>query len=469
MTATPRARTTGFGFSLNGRTETVTDVDPNTTLLGYLRARGFTGAKEGCGEGECGACAVVVVDRDAEGRARLEAVNACLVLLAAVADAEIWTVEGIGTSDSLHPVQRALAEAGGSQCGYCTPGFVMALFANAHRTPRRDVAEALSGNLCRCTGYRPIRDAARALPLLGDDERFARRLLQPAPTLSKLQYTSRDVAFDRPTRLQDALFLRARDPEACVVAGGTDVVVELNQEGTRHQRFIALEAVAELRTMSEEADTLVLGAGLTLGDIEERVGQRVPLLAEVMPLFASPLIRARATLAGNLATASPIGDAAPALLALDAEVELASIRGRRRVALHRFFAGYRMTVLEPDELIVAVRIPVRQPHHARFFKVSKRVLDDISAVAAAFAFDVEGGVVTRARLAYGGVAPTPLRALDVEHALIGAPFDRHLVDLVRSPLERSFTPIGDVRASAAYRQAMVVSLFERFTAECAAP
>jgi xanthine dehydrogenase small subunit len=456
-------------FSLNGRTETITDVDPHTTLLGYLRARGLTGAKEGCAEGECGACAVIVVDRDAQGGARFEAVNACLVLLATVADAEIWTVEGIGKSDALHPVQRALAEAGGSQCGYCTPGFVIALFANAHRAPQRDVAEALSGNLCRCTGYRPIRDAARALPLLVDDDRFARRLLQPAPTLSALEYTSHDVAFDRPTRLEDALFLRARDPEARVVAGGTDVVAQLNQEGTRHERFISLEAIAELRTMSEEGDTLVLGAGLTLGDIEERVGPRVPLLAAMMPFFASPLIRARATLAGNLATASPIGDAAPALLALDAEVELASIRGRRRVAMHRFFAGYRQTVLEPDELIVAVHVPVRQPRHARFFKVSKRVLDDISAVAAAFAFDVEDGVVTRARLAYGGVAPTPLRAVDAEKLAIGAPFDARLVDLVRPLLERAFTPISDVRASAAYRQAMVLRLFERFTAECAAP
>jgi xanthine dehydrogenase small subunit len=220
--------------------------------------------------------------------------------------------------------------------------------------------------------------------------------------------------------------------------------------------------------MSEEADKIVLGAGLTLCDIEERIGQRIPLLAAVLPLFASPLIRARATLAGNLATASPVGDLAPALLALDAEVELASVRGRRRVAIRRFFTGYRQTVLESDELIVAVRVPAQMPRHARFFKVSKRVLDDISAVAAAFAVDVEDGVITRARLAYGGVAPTPVRAALVEQGLIGA-FDRHLVDLVRTPLERSFTPISDVRASAAYRQAMVVNLFERFTGECAAP
>ena len=178
-----------FRFSLNGKTETVRDVDPHTTLLTYLRGRGLTGSKEGCAEGECGACAVVVVDRSADGGARFEAVNACLILLATVADAEVWTVEGVGKSDALHPVQKALAEAGGSQCGYCTPGFVMALFAHAHRTPPRDLTQSLSGNLCRCTGYRPIREAARVLPVLADDDRFARRLTQPVRALSPVHYS----------------------------------------------------------------------------------------------------------------------------------------------------------------------------------------------------------------------------------------------------------------------------------------
>jgi xanthine dehydrogenase small subunit len=458
-----------FRFTLNGRTETVNDVDPHTTLLGYLRARGLTGSKEGCAEGECGACAVAVVDRDANGRARFEAVNACLILLATVADAEIWTVEGIGKGGALHPVQRAIAEGGGSQCGYCTPGFVMALFAHLHRAPPRDLTASLSGNLCRCTGYRPIRDAARALPVLADDDKFVRRLAEPVATLSSIHYAAHDAALDRPNNLKDALFLRARHPEARVLAGGTDVVVELNQEGTRYPRLLSLEGIAELRAIAHEERTLVLGAGITLSDIEERLGQRVPLLAEVIPLFASPLIRARATLAGNLATASPIGDSAPVLLALDAEVELASIRGRRRVAMREFFVGYRRTVLEPDELIVAIRVPAAQPHQARFFKVSKRRLDDISSVAAAFALEVDHGVVTKARLAYGGVAPTPARAEQAEQTLIGAPLDRRLMDLVRPALERAFTPIGDVRATAAYRKAMVVSLFERFLWEHAAP
>jgi xanthine dehydrogenase small subunit len=458
-----------FSFTLNGHKETVRDVDPHTTLLGYLRARGLTGAKEGCAEGECGACAVAIVDRDAEGRARFEAVNACLILLVAIADAEIWTVEGIGKSEALHPVQRVLAEGGGSQCGYCTPGFVMALFAHLHRAPARDLTQSLSGNLCRCTGYRPIRDAARALPVVSDDDRFARRLAEPVAAPSPVRYRARDVSFDRPTSLNDALSLRAQHPDARIIAGGTDVVVERNQEGTHHARYLAISEIAELRGVAEESGTLVLGAGLTLGDIEERLLHRIPLLAELLPLFASPLIRARATLAGNLATASPIGDGSAALLALDAEIELASTRSRRRVPVHQFFTGYRQTVLEPDELIVAIRIPARQPSHAHFYKVSKRMLDDISSVAGAFALDVEDGVVKRARLAYGGVAPTPTRAIEAEQALLGAPFDRRLPDLAGPVLAGAFAPISDVRASAAYRRAMVVRLFERFAWEHAAP
>jgi xanthine dehydrogenase small subunit len=254
-----------------------------------------------------------------------------------------------------------------------------------------------------------------------------------------------------------------------VIAGGTDVVVEMNQEGTAHPRFLALEGVAEIRSIAEEDGTFVLGAGLTVSDVEERLRRRVPLLDQVVPLFASPLIRARATLAGNLATASPIGDGSLALLALDAEIELASVRGRRRLGVHEFLTDYRRTALDPDELIVAVRVPRRQPSHGHFYKVSKRTLDDISSVAAAFALDVEDGTVRRARLAYGGVARTPARAGEAEQAIVGAPFDRRLADRVRASLERAFTPIGDVRASAAYRKAMVHGLFERFLWEHAAP
>ena len=459
-----------IGFTLNGRAEVARDVDPHTTLLSYLRQRGLTGAKEGCAEGECGACAVAVVRPGASGRARYEAVNACLWLMPAVAGAELYTVEGISPAGPavLHPVARALAQHGGSQCGYCTPGFVVSMFCHYYASPRGPVEQALSGNLCRCTGYRPIRDAARTLAEPAREDAFAARLARALPMPAPTTYRAAGVHFERPTRLDDALRLRAADPGAQLVAGGTDVVVELNQTHTRRARFIALDAVAELACFEQTDSELVLGAGLSLLDLQERLAGAVPLIEQLFPLFASLPIRARATLGGNLVTASPVGDGAPVLLALDAEVELASMRGSRRLPLSQFFTGYRSTALAPDELLLAVRLPRRLPTHARFFKVAKRMVDDISTVSAAFALWIEGGVIERARLAFGGVASTPVRALAAEDSLTGQPWDERALTAAQAAARSAFSPIDDFRGSAAYRAAMVERLLQKFFVETCA-
>jgi xanthine dehydrogenase small subunit len=453
-----------ISFSLNGQLRELRDVDPHTTLLAYLRASGLTAAKEGCAEGECGACAVVFVQRSGP-MARYEAINSCLVLLPMLDGQSLYTVEGIGPSTALHPVQAALAGGGGSQCGYCTPGFVASMFAHYYRAPRGDVREALSGNLCRCTGYRPIWDAASTLGEPAEDDAFLARLAEPARRLSALRYEVGEVRFDRPTTLDDALMLRAAHPEARLVSGGTDLVVELNQRRSRHAHWIGLDAVAELREHAESDDGFALGAGMSLVEVGRFLDRRVPLVDELLPLFASLPLRARATLGGNLVTASPVGDGAPVLLALDAELELASVRGRRRLPLAAFFTGYRKTALEPDELVLRIHVPRRQPGMARFYKVTKRPLDDISAVAAAFALTLEHGVVRAARLAFGGVAATPVRAESAEKLLLDQPFKPGLVKLVRDELARSFAPIDDQRASAAYRRALVTSLWDKFSAE----
>jgi xanthine dehydrogenase small subunit len=398
-----------ISFSLNGQLRELRDVDPHTTLLSYLRASGLTAAKEGCAEGECGACAVVFVQRSGL-TARYEAINSCLVLLPMLDGQSVYTVEGIGASSALHPVQAALAGGGGSQCGYCTPGFVASMFAHYYRTPRGEVREALSGNLCRCTGYRPIWDAASSLGEPAEDDTFLSRLNEPARRPSALRYEAGEARFDRPTTLDDALMLRAAHPEARLVSGGTDLVVELNQRRARHAHWIGLDAVAELREHAESDAGFALGAGMSLVEVGRFLDRRVPLVDQLLPLFASLPLRARATLGGNLVTASPVGDGAPVLLALDAELELASVRGRRRLPLAAFFTGYRKTALEPDELLLRIHVPRPQPAMARFYKVTKRPLDDISAVAAAFALTLEHGVVRTARLAFGGVAATPVRA-----------------------------------------------------------
>ena len=318
--------------------------------------------------------------------------------------------------------------AGGSQCGYCTPGFVVSLFCEYYR-PGRDGfdPEAISGNLCRCTGYRPIADVARAMlaPLAGDPHLAALdTAMPPRPGVDTADGRER---FVRPTTLADLFGTLAEAPDATLIAGGTDVMVGVTQKGDRPAALVSLAAVPELRTFAITTDTVVVGAGLTLTEIEERLHDApeaaLPLLSQLLPLFSSRLIRNRATLGGNLMTASPIGDAPPVLLALDASVTLASASGSRVVPLRAFFLGYRKTAARPGEVLIDVRVPRAQPAVQRFYKVSKRVLDDISTVAAAFAVDVAAdGRVERARIAYGGIAATPIRATAIEDAIAGQPW-----------------------------------------------
>jgi xanthine dehydrogenase small subunit len=453
-------------FTLNGRVVSVTGVDPHVTLLAYLRELGLCGAKEGCAEGECGACAVALVRSDGHGKARYDVVNSCLVLVPEAAGQEVYTVEAFAQGGELHPVQRAMLE-GGSQCGYCTPGFVVSLFAEYYREGRTSFdPEAISGNLCRCTGYRPIVDAGRSLGPPAPDDVFQRRLDDKAPEPSTVAYQENARRFYRPRRLGEVFRLLSAEPQAKLVAGGTDVVVDVNQRHARHEVLVSLEGIAELETFVSAKDHLEIGAGLPLSAVEERLHGEVAILDQLFPLFASRMIRHRATLGGNLVTASPIGDGAPVLLALGADLRLLRQGGERLVALADFFTGYRTSVLQPGELLASIRIPKPLPALARFYKVSKRHLDDISTVAAAFALDRDAsGQVTRARLAYGGVAATPVRASEAERILVGRPWTLESVRLAQAQLAGAFTPLSDHRGSAAYRQAMVVSLLEKFYRE----
>jgi xanthine dehydrogenase small subunit len=465
-------------LTVNGRPLELGELDPHTTVLDFLRARGLIGSKEGCAEGECGACAVALVRNDPLGPAgdlagagsRYVAINSCLTLVGSIAGGELVTVEGVRLGpDTLHPVQAAMVEHAGSQCGYCTPGFVVSMFAEYYRRDRPAWdPESIAGNLCRCTGYRPIRDAMRSVGSPASGDRFAARLDQPAPQLDSLIQLrrDRDRRLLRPSSLAEALELLAAEPEAKLVAGGTDVVVEVNQRDARWPTLISLEAVAELRSLAIGEHTIEIGAGLSLSDLEHGLHGAIPLLDELFPLFSSRLIRNRATLGGNLVNASPIGDGPPVLLALDAEVELASRAGTRTVALVDFFAGYRKTVLAPGELLTKIRVPRRELSHTHFYKVSKRVLDDISTVAAAFALELDDdGKITRARLAYGGIAATPVRARAAEDALLGRSWTRESVAAIAGLLARAGTPMSDHRGSAEYRTAMTVRLLEKFLAE----
>ena len=454
---------------VNGRDLSAEGLDPHTTLLGLLRERGLTGTKEGCAEGECGACAVVVVKKGDGRAARYEPVNSCLVLAASLDGGEVWTAEGLADGERLHPVQEAMVASGGSQCGYCTPGFVVSLFAEYYREGRSGYdPEAISGNLCRCTGYRPIRDAARAMAAPAPGDRFLARLDREAPAMRSFTYEGASARFHRPATLAEALEVLARDPSVRIVAGGTDVVVGINQSRDRHPSLLALDAIEELRGIERRDDAIVIGAGVPLSRLEHELRGEAQSLDELFPLFSSRLIRNRATLGGNLVNASPIGDSPPVLLALDAEVIVASSAGERTVPLDGFFTGYRKTALRAGEILRAVVIPKPLPAINRFYKVSKRVLDDISTVAAGFGIALSAdGTIAKARLAYGGVAATPVRAKGAEAVMVGKPWSPETIGQAQAELERSFTPLTDQRGSAAYRAAMVTRLLEKLWADCA--
>lgn len=453
-------------FILNGQPIVATDVSPHTTVLDFLRHRGLTGAKEGCAEGECGACTVVLVKPSASSSEYIP-INSCLVFLPSIAGQEVLTVEALSPNGQLSAPQQAILDHGGTQCGYCTPGFVMSLFAEYYRPGRTGPCDphSMGGNLCRCTGYRPIRDAALSLDTPPDDA-FRRRLDQPTPPTKPFS----SPQFIRPADLSACLRILADQPDAKLLAGATDLAVESNLRGKRWPLLVAIDALPELRAFDDRPTEVEIGASLTLSEIERLWSGAPPVVSSWFPLFASNLIRNRATLGGNLATASPIGDSAPLLLSLDAELRIAGTSpkssGERRVPLSDFFTAYRRTALAPTELIRSILIPKPFPSSARFFKIAKRRLDDISTVAASIAIDTNSrGLVTRARLAYGGVAATPVRALAAEQSLEGEPWNEHSIERTQRVLRETLNPIGDHRGSADYRLAMAQRLLEKFFLE----
>ncbi|WP_405217389.1 xanthine dehydrogenase small subunit [Agrococcus sp. Ld7] len=468
-----------IAITVDGAPRTADAAGPHTSLLDWLRAEGRTSVKEGCAEGECGACAVLVARPDAAGRTRWTSVNACLPPALAFDGQEIVTAEGLGTAPSagtegeLHPVQREMAARGGSQCGYCTPGFVCAMAAEFYRPDRAPAAppaeaatdhergangfdlHALSGNLCRCTGYRPIRDAAFALGDPGADDLLAQRRQTAAPAPCATRVSTDLGTFQRPADLDELTELLQAHPDALLVAGATDTGVERNLRHTRPPLLLAIDRLQELRGLEIRDDAIEIGAALTLSEVELELRGRVPILDQLIDSFASRLIRNAATIGGNLGTGSPIGDSPPVLLALDATLLLASSTGERAVPVADYFTGYRQTLLDAGEVIRAVRIPLPLASLSAFHKISKRRFDDISAVAVAVALTLEDGRIAQARIGLGGVAATPIRALATERALIGRTWNDETARQAAAILQEEGTPMDDHRASARYRSAML--------------
>lgn len=470
-------------FLLNDALLTLENYDPNLTILQYLReVREMPGTKEGCASGDCGACTVVLVEPDGDNL-HYKSVNACIAFIGTLHGKQLITVEHLKNGEFLHPIQQALVDNHGSQCGFCTPGFVMSSFAlhkNNSNPDREAVVEALAGNLCRCTGYRSIIDAAVTATDVTEPDQFTDagqdtriRLLQlqsenpiaaqsreNSPTGSQLNANGN--TFYAPDNI-DALAQWLLDhPKTTLLAGGTDLALSVTQNLQTIEQLVYLGNVAELNTITETDRHISIGAAVPYCDFTPLLTQHYPELGEMILRLGSGQIRNVGTLGGNIGNASPIGDMPPALIALGATMTLRRGKVERQILLQDYFKAYRVTDLAASEFIQAVHIPKAQAGQAlKVYKISKRIDDDISAVLAAILIEIDGKNVKMARIAFGGMAAVPQRALGCEAALIGQPWQQATIEAAKTALNNDFQPLSDVRASDRYRMKVAQNLIQK--------
>jgi len=463
-------------FFFRNAVHELTGVAPTQTILQHLREDlRCTGTKEGCAEGDCGACTVVVGSLE-NGELELKAVNSCIQFTPTLDGKALFTVEDLQLPDGrLHPVQQALVECHGSQCGFCTPGFAMSLWGmylkQEGAVPSRcQIDDALSGNLCRCTGYRPIIDAAQRmveLPRADFDRAAVAGQLLALQRGAGSSYSYEGRSFHAPRTLDELVALRAAHPQALILAGSTDVGLWVTKQMRELNDILYLGNVAELKSVREEGNYLDIGAGVTLQDAYAAVCRHYPQeLGELMQRFASLPIRNAGTLGGNVANGSPIGDSMPWLIALGARLVLRGANGTRELALEDFYLGYQQKDLQADEFVASLRVPLPQAGvRFRTYKLAKRFDQDISAVCAAFALTLDGDVVKEARIAFGGMAATPKRAAAAEAVLTGRVWNEDALKEAMAALAQDYAPLSDMRASSSYRMKTAQNLLRRFWLE----
>ncbi|QHF27752.1 xanthine dehydrogenase small subunit [Pseudomonas sp. R32] len=471
-------------FLLNQELRSEHALDPNLTVLEYLREHlGKSGTKEGCASGDCGACTVVVGElaQNDDGREhiRYRSLNSCLTFVSSLHGKQLISVEGLKHQGKLHSVQQAMAECHGSQCGFCTPGFVMSLFAlqkNSDAPDLHKAQEALAGNLCRCTGYRPILAAAEQSCCQAKPDQFDASEAQTIARLKAIapsetgELNSGDKRCLVPLTVADLADLYSSHPEARLLAGGTDLALEVTQFHKTLPVMIYVGNVAELKRIETHDQHLEIGAATPLTDCYDALSREYPDFGELLHRFASLQIRNQGTLGGNIGNASPIGDSPPLLIALDAQIVLRKGENTRTLALEDYFIDYRITARQDSEFIEKIVVPRARADWAfRAYKVSKRLDDDISAVCAAFNLRISNGVVEAARIAFGGMAAIPKRARACEAALVGKAWNQASIERACQALAEDFTPLSDFRASKEYRLLSAQNLLRKYFIELQTP
>ncbi|MCF8371464.1 MAG: xanthine dehydrogenase small subunit [Bacteroidales bacterium] len=449
-------------------------VSPTTTLLKYLRSLpNHKGAKEGCAEGDCGACTVVLAELSQGGNLQYKAVNSCLIFLPVVHGKQIITIENLEKDGRLHPIQLAYYDHHASQCGYCTPGFIMTtfpLYKSAIKLDDEKIRHELAGNLCRCTGYKPIIDATKSTcsnptkDHFSEEEGSIKKLLNEIKNNSKGIYISGNgQVYYSPKSLADVLKYRAENSDTLIISGATDIALQVTKKHEKLAHILDLSQISELKSFQKKQNEISIGSGLPLSEIKDLVKEEFPVLAEMLHWFGSTQIRNLATLGGNIVSASPIGDSLPVLMAYKAQIVLQSVDGERIVPVENFISGYRKTVLAENEIVTRIIIPkTGEGIIVRFYKNSKRNDLDISSVSAAFRVKLNQNKIVDIAIYYGGMAATPVKAIKTEASLFNNEWNKKTVEEAILILSEEFKPISDARAEAAGRRIMAGNLLLKF-------
>ena len=459
-----------ISFVRKDRIEEIKNPNPNETLLNYIRTKlKKTGTKEGCAEGGCGACTVVVGEL-VSGEIKYSAINSCISFVPSLNGKQLLIVEDLVSKDGkLHPVQEAMVKFHGSQCGFCTPGFVMSLFSmfkNYSKLKEEVIKDSIAGNLCRCTGYKPIIEAAKRLRTKNKIDHFSKNKKKTITLLKKIGNKTvaiykKDKKYFAPRYVSELKKILKKNINSKLLSGGTDLSLSVTKDRKDIESIIYMNSIKELNYIKNNSKYIEVGATTPLSNFEIYIKKYYPDFEKILKRYGSVQIRNVATIAGNIATASPIGDNLPLLLALDSQVVLQGIKKSKILPINDFFINYRKTKLKEGQFIHSIRIPIFDKNIFKAYKISKRFDDDISSVCAAFNLLIENKKIKKIKIAYGGMAAIPKRALSCERVLLNSSITKDVINKAKNALEKDFLPISDMRASGKYRKIIAKNLLEK--------